>query len=294
MPLINFPQIPNVPGVPALSRAVEGLPQLAAGALISKVKSSLLRGMLASALQNNFDWGIFDSEGKALADPAEITGLFGAALDSLGLGSLMSTVAVDYSKETRVADFPLEDGWIASYNKVVMPGMATVVLALSGKESARIKFLESIHSATESTETYDIITPTAKYINYTIEKYNYQRRNDRGAGLLIVELTLREIRQVEAQYSGNEETGEDGEATGEDGASDQIKSPADAGATPTADAGVVQPKNPVQSVLKSVVNKISGVASQIQNVKNTAQNALNNVQKAAQDGANNVANSITQ
>jgi hypothetical protein len=39
------------------------------------------------------------------------------------------------------------------------------------------------------------------YVNYSIERYRYARRASAGATLLIVEVSLKEIRQVTASYA---------------------------------------------------------------------------------------------
>lgn len=239
MPNIPFPNVPNVPGVPALPRSPNFPPLLRAGL-------GLLQGMLWRIFQVETRWGIFDSKGKALGDPAKFTGLIGNALESAGLGSTMSTGSVDYSKETRVSDFPIEKGSFASYNKVETPASPVVTLCLTGSEKNRRTFLESIDTACKSTDLYSVVTPEVTYINYSVERYNYQRRSSKGATLLIVEISLKEIRQVSALY-----------ATSNKG---NVDAPKDAGATPQADNGKVQAQTPPTSTLKSIANKLPGLA----------------------------------
>lgn len=242
MPLIPFPNVPNLPGVPQLSRtitpAIGGVVGAAAANLIPKIAGGILGGAILRALGSGAKWGIYDAEGNALADPASITGFAGGLLDSFGIGPMQSTVSVDYSRETRIADFPVEGGLIASYNKVLAPCVANVTLAVSGDQSARARFLTAIDIATITRDLYDVITPEKTFIGYAIEKYDYQRRAENGIGCIAVNLTLRQVRQVAAQYAS------------------VISSPADPGATPAKDGGAVQPAAPAQSVLKSAVNKI--------------------------------------
>jgi hypothetical protein len=202
--------------------------------------------MLWRIFQVETRWGIFDSKGKPLGDPAKFTGLVGAALDAAGLGSTLSTNAVEYSKETRVSDFPLERGSFASYNKVESAAAPTVTLCLTGSEKNRRTFLEAIDTACKSTDLYSVVTPEVTYINYSVERYNYQRRSNKGATLLIVEITLKEIRQVSAQYTQSNKG--------------QVDAPKDAGATPQADNGKVQAQTPQPSTLKSIANKLPGLA----------------------------------
>jgi hypothetical protein len=91
-----------------------------------------------------------------------------------------------------------------------------------------------------------VVTPEVTYINYSVERYNYQRRSNKGATLLIVEITLKEIRQVSSQYTQSNKG--------------QVDTPKDAGATPSADNGKVQAQTPDTSTLKAVANKLPALA----------------------------------
>lgn len=239
MPLIPFPDVPKLPGVPALPRSPKFPP-------LVRVGLGLVQGILWRVFQVQTRWGIFDSKGKPLGDPAKFTGLIGGLLDGVGIGSTLSTNAVDYSKETRVSDFPIEQGSFASYNKVELPASPTVTLCLTGSEKNRRTFLEAIDKACKSTDLYSVVTPEVTYIDYSIERYNYQRRSAKGATLLLVEITLKEIRQVSAQYTQSNKG--------------QVDKPKDAGATPQADNGKVQAQTPDTSTLKSIANKLPGLA----------------------------------
>jgi len=239
MALIPFPNVPKLPGVPALPRSPNFPPAVRAGL-------GLVQGMLWRIFQVETRWGIFDSQGKPLGDPAKFTGLIGNALDAAGLGSTLSTNAVEYSKETRVSDFPIEQGSFASYNKVEAPAAPTVTLCLTGSEKNRRTFLDAIDAACKSTDLYSVVTPEVTYIDYSVERYNYQRRNSKGATLLLVEITLKEIRQVSAAYSISDKG--------------QVDAPKDAGATPQVDNGKVQAQTPKPSTLKSLADKLPGLA----------------------------------
>lgn len=244
MALIPFPNVPKLPGVPALPRSPNFPPLLRAGL-------GLVQGMLWRIFQVQTRWGIWDSKGKPLGDPSKFTGLIGGALEAAGLDSTLSTGSVDYSKETRVSDFPIEGGAFASYNKVETPASPQVVLCMQGSEKNRRTFLEAIDKACKSTDLYSVVTPEVTYINYTVERYNYARHNAKGATLLIVEITLKEVRQVSALYTQSNKG--------------QVDQPKEASATPQADNGKVQPQTPRPSTLKSIANKLPGLAEKAGN-----------------------------
>lgn len=233
MSLIPFPNVPQVPGVPAIPRSIN-FPAAA------KIALGAVQSALWSVLQVRTQWGVVDSSGKHLADPSIFTAPVTTAIGSLGIGPVLSTNSVDYSKETRVSDFPIEGGKFASYNKVELAATPTVTLCLGGTESDRTAFLTAIDSACKSTDLYSVVTPEVTYADYSLERYNYQRRSDRGATLLLVEISLKEVRQVSAQYVKTEK-------------------PKDPAATSIIDVGKVQAKIPGQSTLKAAYNKIQGL-----------------------------------
>ena len=234
MALIPFPNVPASPGVPALPRSASFPP--AASAVLSAVQGAIWR-----IFQVQTQWGIFDKNGRAVADPSKFTGLVGVAIGALGLlgDTTMSTSSVDYSKETRASDFPVELGSFGSFNKVELPAMPLVTLAFCGSKSDRASFLNALDMAVKSTDLYRVVTPEKVYADYTIERYALQRRAERGATLLIVDISLKEIRQVSAQY-----------------AKTQINEPKQSTATPPVDGGKIQPTAPEQSTLKATATKL--------------------------------------
>jgi len=230
MALIPFPDVPKLPGVPALPRSA-AFPPFAQAAL------GIIQGALWRAFQIDTRWGIYDSAGKPLADPRRFQGLTGEMLNVLG-GTTVSTGGVDFGKETRVSDFPTEAGSFASYNKVELPATPLVTLNMSGNESDRAKFLAAIDAACKSTDLYTVVTPEVTYVGYSLESYRYSRHTSRGATLLSVEISLKEVRTVAAQFT-----------------TVQVKDPKAPAATPTVDSGKVQAPAPDVSTLKSLYKK---------------------------------------
>jgi len=236
MPLIPFPNVPQVSGVPAL-------PRIAGASGQAQAALGILQGALWKAASGQKQWGIFDSKGKPLGSSGALSAVSTIAKSVLGFGSTQSTVAVDYLKESRVSDFPIEKGGFASYNKVEMPAAPIVTLCFSGSETEAGAFLTAIDAACKSTDLFSVVTPEAKYIDHAIERYNYQRRHDKGASILVVEIMLKEVRTVSAQYTKAPDK-------------KQISDPKSAGAAPAVDAGKVQPAEPPKSLLKSAAEKL--------------------------------------
>jgi hypothetical protein len=233
MPNIPFPDVPAYPGVPALVRSANIPPQI-------QLALGEVQTLLASVMQSPFQWGIFDAEGNQLGLLESSNGLFQSIIQGISNPTL-STNSLEFNKETKISDFPVEPNGFASYNKVLLPSTPTVVLILGGSASDRTTFLNLLNAACESTDLYSIVTPEIVYANYSLERTNMVRRADGGATLIAVEIVLKEIRQVSAAYSTVQTP---------------INQPQNPAATPQTNSGLVQPQAPDQSVLKSVASSL--------------------------------------
>lgn len=244
--LIPYPNVPAYPGVPQLVRPVQ---EAIASEPVLAIGLGTAQTALASAFRQGPQWGIFDGSGNQLGGSKTSTlKLVENSLLSQITGNtapLQSTVSLDYMKEMRTASFVTEAGGFASYNKVEMAATPTVTLAFSGNEQDRRTFLAAVDAACKSTNWYSIVTPEVTYVDYTIDRYSYSRRAYRGATLLIVALTLTEIRQVAASFTTT---------------TSPIVNPQNAGATPQVNSGMTQPTKVDQSTLLSIYNKIVALA----------------------------------
>ena len=164
-----YPTVPAVSGVPPLARragATAALPTL----LVSDIGVS-------AAYQQSAQWGLFNSDGS----PAIVAD---------------SCIALDFRKEYRVADFPLEQGEFASYNKVAVPFEPRLVFSRGGGIAERSAFLAQIDAAIASLTLYQVITPDVTYPNVNVTHYTYRRSSQGGVSLLQVEVWCQEIRLV--------------------------------------------------------------------------------------------------
>jgi hypothetical protein len=190
---------------------------------------------------NNFtaQWGIYNAAGQSISG-------FGLSL----IGATQSTYSFNFRRQTRVSDFPVQSGGFASYNKVLLPANPIVTLALTGNESDRTQFLNSIEAATQSTELFSVVTPEVQYINYTLEEYNYSRTAQQGTTLLLVEISLKEIRQVSLQTSTVQTENQNSSITNSN----------DPTASPSASSGQVQSES-LNMTTQNTVNSQLGVNS---------------------------------
>jgi hypothetical protein len=231
MPLYPFPDVPIASGVPSVVRsAVTSQPV--------NITLGVTGAALLGALQSQQQWGIFDSSNNQLGG---VSGL--SLLDSLvSQPTVLSTAAVAYTRETNSANFPTEEGSFAAYNKVQTPATPVVTLALSGSSSDRTAFLNALEVACISTNLYSVVTPEIQYIGYSLDRFSYKREASKGVTMLVVEIALKEIRQVSAAFT----------------AATPAASPQSPSSASSVNAGNVQTTAPAQSTLLSLTNKLTG------------------------------------
>lgn len=171
-----FPDVPNVLGVPALRR------ELTAEQTRRLIISRILSRILLSRFTRAGVWGLYDiKDGKvSRAD---------------------SVFSLDFKGASKISEVPLQNGSFAAYNKVQLPNFQLLRLVKKGNDLERNQFLTEIDNAKKSTDLYYIVTPERTYFNISIEDYAYKRTAQDGVSMLIVDITLKEIRQVSPAFS---------------------------------------------------------------------------------------------
>ncbi len=164
-----YATVPAVAGVPPLARQP--------GATISQPSLVASDSVSTSAASQGARWGLFNADGSA-AITAD------------------SCIAVDFRKEYRIADFPIEQGGFASYNKVATPFEPRLVFAKGGTTAERSAFLAQIDAAIAALTLYNVITPDVTYPNVNVTHYTYRRTSQSGVSLLTVDVWCQEIRLV--------------------------------------------------------------------------------------------------
>lgn len=180
MGAVQFPDVPLADGVPPVLRQIGAV--TAPVVLLLSDAASLLSDFLTPA------WGIFTQDGLPLVPDDSVLGF-------------------DYRREWRVADFPLEQGAFGSYNKVQTPYEARVTYAvgdsslpnLPGSQTTRRgSVLAAIDAAAASLDLFTVITPEFTYSSANIIHYDYRRTAQNGAGMLIIDVWVQEIRIAQA------------------------------------------------------------------------------------------------
>lgn len=117
------------------------------------------------------------------------------------LVTFQSFISCEVSDEGEVLKMPTEKGGFADYNKVADSVKIRVNLALQGTDADIQGALTNLKTLKDGTQTFSLVTPTVEYRNMTLESLNYTRKREDGLKVCYVEMTLVEVREVEAQYT---------------------------------------------------------------------------------------------
>lgn len=207
-----FPDVPDFPGVPPLPRDPSiafALPTpLTANTVVSFATTAqrLAGGDLSGVVTGTVDtllgggddflsesdlqtdrWGLFDADGQVVLRPTSFLGL-------------------EYRNSQRVSNYPLEQGAFESYNKVADPFDLVVGLAHGGNLGERADFLATVLELSKTLDTYTLVTPEETFESVNIQRYDYARKLHNGAGLIVVNLYLTEIRiNTESEFTNQDE-----------------------------------------------------------------------------------------
>lgn len=214
LPIPPFPSVPLLPGVPLLARASGVGTQVSRVILFTADAINLVKSFLPTT------WGLYDEEGIPLL-----------------IGDNMA--AVDFKRDARMADYPIERGGFSSYNKVQTPFDARATFTIGGSDARRALFLTTLDKLVKELTIVSLVTPEVTYASANVVHYDYRRTSKNGASLLTVEVWIMEVRLTA------------GASFTDAAATDQAGAPAPqtpSGASP-ASAGTVQatPLSPVQA-----------------------------------------------
>ena len=200
MPLPNlavpaFPDLPPVPGVPPIARNAAAQAVAAINGQIANINATInnTTGLIEGVTSAIFA-PILSQDGPDVQSsaPAPQWGIFDQAGNSVLLGD--TVFEMDYIRELKVADYPIENGGFASYNKVATPFAARVTFLKGGSIADKTTFLDDVENALDSLYLYWLVTPEVTYKNVNLTRNGYSRAAAKGVGLMRVEIEVQEIR----------------------------------------------------------------------------------------------------
>ena len=160
-----YPNVPDLPGVPALARlaaTVVPLPVLAVADMV---------GLSFGTPQ----WGLFTLAGT----PYFI-------VDTI--------VSVELEADADVPKYPQEAGAFQNYNKVQMPFTAKITMATSGSQAKRQAFIAALQAAKDSLTLYSVVMPEYTFQNVTVNHYEFDRSAQGGVSLITATIWITEVR----------------------------------------------------------------------------------------------------
>ncbi|MGF6633521.1 hypothetical protein [Paraburkholderia sp. MM6662-R1] len=246
MPLIPFPDVPALPGVPDLNRLPTAI-GVRTGA------TQLLQGLDYFGLlpSNAPQWIIADRNGNALVTPD-------------------SVVDLSYKGEARVGTAPVEQGSFSSYNKIALPEDLTLRLSCGGKNMNLSAFLIAVKSLKSSLQLINIISPEFVYPSYNVDRVDYKRTSTNGVSMIVAEVHFAEIR-VDA-YASYTDTAQ---PSGADPQSQGQVCTADTAASDLPRA--TNRQTPLQQAVNSVTSVYSAVNQDVSKITSTISNQMTQV-----------------
>ena len=170
MPLIPFPDVPKLPGVPALARS--GTSQF--------VQPSVS--------------AITPSDSKL---PQNLLGIKCAIVNNDGSTTLTPDSFIDFEfrEEHKVPNYPVEQGSFSSYNKIALPFECRITITCSGNgPMKKPDFLSAIEILLNGLNLTTIVTPDASYSSLNLTHVDYRRDARQGTTLIIADLNFEEIK----------------------------------------------------------------------------------------------------
>ena len=186
-------------GMPKLASGFKGLVSSGGNALIGLGGAAIIRAIFGNV------WGLVNEFGVPVVLADNVLGL-------------------SFQSASTIVNAPIEGGSFASYNKVATPSQAVVQMSKgSGGALQRGAFLAQLLALEGSTLKFYVISPEFVHRNMCITNVDYARSAQEGVQLIVVNVSLEEVREVKVNYSFEE-----------------VEAPSDAKAV---DGGSVQPKD---------------------------------------------------
>jgi len=142
-----------------------------------------------------------------------ITDIVFAVADAVGIFSIFSSnqwgifqdremvinpdnlISVASTQDWTMADFNIEEGGFDTYDKVDTPFTNRVRMSSGGSQANRQALLDEIDAIAGNLELYDVVTPERVWSNVNFQGYELVRTSSNGAGMIIIDIVLNEIRE---------------------------------------------------------------------------------------------------
>lgn len=110
-----------------------------------------------------------------------------------------SMLEANIQGDSAISEEALEQGSFAAYNRTQYSDVIRVKLAIEGDAAELQKAQETLKRLKGGTERFSLVTPDYEHENLSLESYDYMRNQSQSNGLLVVEMRIKEIREVTTQ-----------------------------------------------------------------------------------------------
>lgn len=171
VPKSLYPLVPAVAGVPAVLRSGAQIFDTITLGFFNA--SDLVDSIIGS---EPVLWGVYAPNGRPIAN-----------YDSF--------IGMDYRNDSRLSDYPIEQGAFATYNKVANPYTVQVTLACGGDINRRAEFQAALRSAQASLTLYTVVAEDGTFENCNLMSIDWGRTQQNGATIINAFCEFREVRQ---------------------------------------------------------------------------------------------------
>lgn len=106
--------------------------------------------------------------------------------------------AFGYNNQNNVAQYPIEQGSFATYNKQNNPFELDVSLVKNGLNFPFQKqdFIKTLKQYAEGDKLVDVVTPSGTYLNCTMYGLSFEHSAEEWADAIKANLTIKEMREI--------------------------------------------------------------------------------------------------
>jgi len=153
-----------------------GLPSLPPSVnLITDIVFAVADAVGIFSIFSSNQWGIFQ-DGEMVLNPDNI-------------------ISVAYKQDWTMADFNIEEGGFDTYDKVDTPFTNRVRMSSGGSQANRQALLDELDAIAGNLDLYDVVSPERVWSNVNFQGYELVRTSSNGAGMIIIDIVLNEIRE---------------------------------------------------------------------------------------------------
>lgn len=122
---------------------------------------------------------------------------------SLPVLTFTSFISLDSDNVSKITNYTSEKGTFSSYNKIIAPDDLAVTLAIQGNSAEIQDAIAILDALRKEPQKVSIVSPYKEYKWFSLESYSYSFNQTDGLGLLITNMSFKQVNEVEATYTNS-------------------------------------------------------------------------------------------